>query len=169
MNDSTPDTYEVSTSRGFVTLVSAEDVDLISLKWSASPNSNSLIYVKRAIRKDGRQTTLYMHRLVMERMLGRSLEYAERVDHIDNNSLNNRRDNLRLSTPTQNTRNSRKKHSNTSGYKGVRKARREGWQALIRVGNGERLILGTFDTPEEAHEAYKTAAIKYHGEFANFG
>jgi hypothetical protein len=42
------------------------------------------------------------------------------------------------------------------------------WQASIQ-SNGSRKYLGYFDTPEQAHEAYKAAASVLHGSFANFG
>jgi hypothetical protein len=42
------------------------------------------------------------------------------------------------------------------------------FQAQINVA-GKKLSLGTFNTPEEAHAAYREAASRYHGEFANHG
>ena len=56
---------------------------------------------------------------------------------------------------------------NKSGYKGVSREG-NGWRAQIQDA-GKNYRLGTFDTPEEAYEAYKKEAIKRHGEFANSG
>jgi len=92
-----------------------------------------------------------------------------RIDHVDMIRGNNQRYNLRIATHTQNMWNRPAQKNNTSGYKGVtwhRQALR--WQARIRA-NKKTISLGLFDTPREAHEAYKTAADKYHGEFANYG
>lgn len=86
------------------------------------------------------------------------------VDHINGIKADNRIVNLRLATPTQN-------QQNKAGYgqysKGVtwRDRIRKPWQAKIRV-NGQRLHLGSFETEEEAAQAYQEACRKYHGEFA---
>jgi hypothetical protein len=58
--------------------------------------------------------------------------------------------------------------SNRSGYKGATFNKKSGkWQGRIKA-NGKLYGLGYFQTPQEAHEAYKTAAIKLHGEFSRF-
>jgi hypothetical protein len=88
------------------------------------------------------------------------------IDHINQHKYDNRMVNLRLATPTEN-------QQNKAGYgwlpKGVslrqEANRAKPYQARIRV-NGERLLLGSFATAEEAAVAYQEACIKYHGEFA---
>lgn len=86
------------------------------------------------------------------------------VDHKDRIHANNEITNLRLATYTENQLN---KAGCGQYAKGVTWRNRIGkpWQAKIRV-NGERLHLGSFATEEEAAEAYRQAATKYHGEFA---
>jgi hypothetical protein len=102
-------------------------------------------------------------------MLGRPLARGELADHIDNDGLNNRRDNLRLATRTQNAGNSRTWVNNSSGYKGVYFYKATGkYAAHIKDGPKQRTI-GYFDTPEDAHIAYLEAAKRYFGEFANDG
>lgn len=92
-----------------------------------------------------------------------------RTDHIDGDTLNNRRRNLRDSTPSQNQANRKLQKNNTTGFKGVCKiSGKDKWVAYIRV-KGKVINLGTFKTPEEAHEAYMKAALFYFGEFANAG
>ncbi len=86
------------------------------------------------------------------------------IDHKDTNKSNNIISNLRLATRSQNGFNKAFK-GNSSGYKGVTKL--SGWLAHISV-NGVNKNLGVHETAELAHEAYKKAAIKYYGEFANF-
>jgi hypothetical protein len=89
------------------------------------------------------------------------------IDHIDSSDpLDDRIENLRLATRSQQGANRAMQSNNTSGYKGVTwdyvKSR---WKAHIRV-KGKTINLGHFDTPEQAHEEYKKAAIKYFGEYA---
>lgn len=109
----------------------------------------------------------HLHRMILSRKLERDLLPTEFVDHINGNGLDNRRENLRVATPSQNQHNSRKPKNNTSGYKGVYK-RGNKWCAAIAI-NYKTIFLGYHDTAELAHEAYCKAAIKYHGEFANEG
>lgn len=86
------------------------------------------------------------------------------IDHKNRIKTDNRIDNLRIATPTQNQQNK----AGTGTYmKGVTWRNRimKPWQAKIRV-NGVRLHLGSFATQKEAGEAYIEACLKYHGEFA---
>ena len=90
--------------------------------------------------------------------------WPEQVDHNDTNRANNRWDNLREATHTQNMRNRTMSKNNTSGFKGVR-MRNGKYLAQIQV-NGSKVALGSFSDPVEAAKAYDAAAIKYFGEFA---
>jgi hypothetical protein len=88
------------------------------------------------------------------------------IDHINGDIDDNRIDNLRIATPSQNMWNSRKPKNNTSGIKGVSCISTEQrWTASIKVLRKSK-TLGWFKTKEEAAAAYRAAALKYHGEFA---
>ena len=89
------------------------------------------------------------------------------IDHKDKNKLNNAIDNLRCASHSNNQMNQSKRRDNTSGYKGVSWHKdTKKWRARIRV-NTQRIELGSYDTKEEAYEAYCKAAIQYHGDFAS--
>ena len=88
------------------------------------------------------------------------------VDHKDGDRANNRWDNLRLATHTQNQWNTRTRSDNSSGFKGVtRPEGRTKWHAYINE-NGRRKFLGSYPTAEEANQAAITARQVAHGEFA---
>lgn len=111
--------------------------------------------------KDGKVAE---HRLIMEKHLGRYLLKNEEVDHINKNKLDNRIENLRLCTPTENNMNRGISKNNTSGYKGVRQIG-EKWEA--RIGYKYRLIsIGRYRTSEEAAIAYDRKAKELFGDFA---
>ena len=103
---------------------------------------------------DGRRYKL--HRLAWLYMTG--AWPVELIDHIDQCRSNNRWTNLRQADRVLNQHNrSRPSPQNRStGLLGATKIRGRYSRAIIRV-SGERLYLGAFDTPEQAHEAYMAA------------
>jgi hypothetical protein len=88
------------------------------------------------------------------------------IDHIDGNSSNNRIENLRGVTGSQNQWNRKKSVNNTSGIKGINWDKQKSkWVSRVMV-NYKSIFLGRFDTLEEATVAVENAREKYHGEFA---
>jgi hypothetical protein len=150
---------KVPLSQGKVALIDDEDAPrVLQHKWTYTRVNQRRAYAQTKIRVGAKQRTLYMHRLILDAPAG------ELVDHINGNGLDNRRENLRLATVAQNTRNSRQRRGSAAGYKGVRR-RGDKWQARIAV-NSKQIHLGVFSSKEEAAQAYDTAAREHFGEFA---
>lgn len=88
------------------------------------------------------------------------------VDHIDGNPLNNRIENLRPCTKSQNACNQKLRSNSKSGVRGVSWiSRNSKWVARVGI-EGKQLYLGLFDTIEEATNAVEKARQKHYGEFA---
>ena len=143
---------------GYDVLIDIEDVQiLIDYTWHVFRNRGK-IYM-RGWDKTTRKKVL-MHRVIMD------APKNFMVDHKNQNTLDNRKKNLRLCKNSQNICNRPKPKSNKSGYKGVSKCKLTNkWKANINKDN-KRHYLGLFNTKEEAAEAYNTHALKLHGEFA---
>ena len=88
------------------------------------------------------------------------------IDHIDRNTQNNKIENLRAATHSQNQANTKSNSRNKSGAMGVSwEKRKKKWRAQLRV-NGKCIHLGFFDKTNEAKQAYIFAKKKYFGEFS---
>lgn len=147
---------------GFYALVDDCDFEFInSFRWNLIPKG----YAIRTDRSSGIKLTIYMHRVIAERM---DIDCSNQIDHIDGDKLDNRRCNLRSATNQQNQANVSVPINNSTGYKGVTERIKNGRHYFVaRIGVGyRRFHLGCFSTAEDASEAYKSAASKYFGEFA---
>jgi hypothetical protein len=156
----------ITLTKGQVALVDDSDYEWLSQhKWFAKWNTGTRSYyaARSSPRENGKQYTIRMHReiLGLERGDKREGDHKEPRD-----TLNNQRSNLRMAKHDQNGCNRGSNRNNTSGFKGVSWYPKYGkWLARINI-SGKRIFLGYFDTAEEAHETYRIAAEKYHGEFA---
>lgn len=136
------------------------------LTWRVSKGRSKAGSKAGSIRKDGYVQVrvggrfYYVHRVAWAIMTGRWP--AHLVDHRNTDPSDNRWENLRAATVTQN-------HANKNGYsetglKGVRPDKKK-WMARIGM-NGKTHYIGSFDTPEEANAAYLEAATRSFGEYA---
>lgn len=149
--------YKIELTQNKYTLVDADVYELIyKFNWCASKQGNKFY----ALRSENYKN-LFLHRYIMNPPKGLM------VDHINGDTLDNRRCNLRICTNAENQRNQKLKTLNTSGYKGVcwHKIRKK-WMSNIKFNN-KTIYLGYFDNIIDAAIAYDTAAVKYFGEFAN--
>ena len=149
----------------YTVLVDADDLERVITAgpWCVLASKRSKTeYVQRRVYANGKRTTQYIHRFLLD-------AGGLHVDHVNGNGLDNRLENLRVATPSQNQRNIGRRADNASGYKGVSwRAGCAKWRAYITI-DGRQHHLGYYSTPELAHAAYGTAATELHGEFRRLG
>lgn len=149
-------------TRGFVTLVSPTDAPLLEERWYAFVNQAGNVYAGRSFPRGQMRQRGYLHRMISGDPEG--LE----VDHKNLNGLDNRRENLREATKSENAAN-RRKHSGQFRFKGVRqikgRALKKPWLASIHKA-GQYKHIGYFETELEAAEAYLKTARELYGDFA---
>jgi hypothetical protein len=118
--------------------------------------------VGRILAKGYMQTAIFGERLMVHRLAwmlfhGKKIPDGAQIDHINGNKIDNRIENLRLCVPSQNSHNTEKSRDALRGahfHKATGK-----WQASIKIH------LGTYDTEEEAANAYEKLAKTLQGEF----
>lgn len=143
------------------TVLNTEDwVNLNQILWYAHKGSLGTFYACATKYPNGKQTRLAIHREIMRPQIGMV------VDHINHNTLDNRKSNLRVCTPQQNQFNQQRKHTTRPGRKGVYFFKKTGkWDSQICL-DGRNKHLGYFLTDIEAAQAYDNAAKTHFGEFA---
>jgi len=160
MSDETTTTVQI---KGHPVLLDADfAADIDPALWCLCRSRGTIYFIVTHQRKKVRRVML-LHRIIMNAPRGMT------VDHINGNTLDNRRSNLRICTNQENAMNRRLSKNSQSGRKGVRFMKHSPyrpWQARIRA-EGKSLYLGSFATREEASDAYDQAALKYHGQFAH--
>lgn len=154
---------EIPLTKGHVALVDADLFDWLNQwSWQAHVKETGKVYARRVLCFNAVKTKFAMHRVIA------CAPPDAEVDHINGNSLDNRRANLRLATRWQNGLNTRRPKPPTSGFRGVRMPagkRRPLYSAVICV-RGRTLYLGGRPTAEEAARLYDAAAREHFGEFA---
>jgi hypothetical protein len=150
------DTVRIPLTQGKFALVDAEWYPILNQwKWH-----HSCGYACRKIGPKGAKQMIRMHRFIM------SAPEGMHVDHINHDRLDNRSQNLRVATPSENQGNRRLNKNSTTGYKGVHFfPDRNKYVATIRH-NYKTHCLGYYETPEQAARAYNAAALERFGEFA---
>jgi len=156
----------ITLSRGKVAVVDDEDYDyLMQWKWCASfdfrGGGKIVIAVRHPKASEGFNNleTIYMHRQILSARKGTV------VDHINHDTLDNRRSNLRECSDGENKCN-RLRQKNISGFKGVSPGDKAGTWYVRIAKNKKQFCLGTFTNIVDAARKYDEAAKELHGEFA---
>jgi hypothetical protein len=150
---------EIPLTKGFITIVDDDDYEYLNqFKWRAQ----GLVYAVRDDFSNGRanRKQIYMHREITGAKKG------EVVDHLNHQTLDNRKSNIRVCSQTFNNANHRMRTDNTSGYKGVYWNKRDKkWTAQINF-KGKNRNLGNFDSKNDAARMYNFWALDLFGEHA---
>lgn len=148
---------QIPLTKGMFALIDEEDFELVSpYKWY----TRQVERTHYANSKNGK--LIIMHRLIMG-----ITDPKVQLDHRNRNGLDNRKDNLRIATNSQNTCNRAPYKNRSSLFKGVyfdKKANK--WASQIRPIGMKTKHIGYFVNEIDAALAYNKAAIQYHGEFA---
>ncbi len=152
---------DIHLGKGHVAVIDDEDADLVAgFKWYPMTVEGKVYAAGWKHQPPGR-FFVHLHRLIANAQPG------EIIDHIDRDTLNCRRSNLRRATRQQNSHNKGPNQKpGTSKYKGVFLCRRSGrFRARICLDR-KRIYLGYFDREEDAARAYNAKATELFGEFA---
>jgi hypothetical protein len=139
-----------------------EDYKKISeFKWSIlTSGTGNKKYACRQYKKDRKIRRIFLHRYIMN-----TEDNKIQIDHIDGNTMNNQKSNLRSCSHKENCYNKKVPSNNTSGYKGVWLYKNT-WVASIQK-DGIKYKCGRFEDKEKAKEAYNKKADELFGMFAS--
>ena len=152
---------------GYENYAIAEDGFVINLKTNRVLQRSlaSVGYHVVNLSKEGKHKTFLVHKLVADAFLPTD-EVRQCIDHIDNDRTNNRRENLRRCTYSENSQNRSMKMTRKEfiKHKGVYKI---GKKFVAKLMHNKKIhYLGYFETEDDAGKAYNAGAIKLFGDFA---
>lgn len=129
-------------------LISLEDIEHVKkYKWCLG--GNGYVSCKKVL----------LHREVM------GVNTKIIIDHINGNTLDNRRENLRLCNASQNAINAKLSVANTSGTKGVGyDSHKKKWTATIQI-NGKNKLLGRYENKDDAINKRLVAETEHYKEY----
>jgi hypothetical protein len=153
-------------TKGQFAIVDAADYDWLNQwNWTAMwmPRQKKYYAVRGTTNENGKKRLALMHQVILNAPEGVT------VDHRDRSGLNNRRNNLRLATYSQQNCN-RFDSRGSSRFKGVSRTfgKTKPWRVRVKL-NGITKWVGYADTEEEGAEMYRKAALELHGEFSLAG
>lgn len=140
-------------------LIDTDDLERVrdeKYTWKVHTDGKGKVYVSREKRIDGKRSVELLHRFIMNNPEGLV------IDHLNHDTLDNRKSNLRAITHAENMQNRKGAARNSrSGIRGVTPHKKTGkWQAQVGV-DGEVIYLGLYDDVKEAEKAVIAAREKY--------
>lgn len=146
--------------KGLITLIDDDDYERVS-KFPWHVKIHKCRVVGLLIYAVGRPNGAYKQRLFLHRfILNKELTKDQLIDHIDRNTLNNQKSNLRIIDKQLNGFNTKElRPNNKSGYKGVSKLKNGKYRAYVNNMH-KQISLGRYNTAEEAGEVAKKARQK---------
>lgn len=144
------DVLIITTAKGEIILADAEEYDRLSQhSWCVSKTGYAVATIHRRVVK--------LHRFLLN-----LTDKGQLIDHINHNTLDNRKRNLRICTSSQNAKNTSPVHG--EGHLGIRRTRFGKYNVRITCDR-KQMHIGNYDTLEEAIQARIEAERKYHGEY----
>ncbi len=143
----------IELTKGYQTTVDDADYDrLIEFRWFATERSSNVYAARDPSRAIG-GSRIYMHRWIL------NAPATLQIDHVNGDGLDNRRENLRLATPKQNSENRTGPTRSATGYRGVRKVGPGSFHAYVNTEN-RQIGIGCWGTSEEAATARDLEVIR---------
>jgi hypothetical protein len=149
----------IQLTKGLSALVDDADHEKFNkFNWVAH-KSGKKFYAVRRTKINGKYKEIYLHREIMD------APPQMYIDHINGDSLDCRKENMRLVTKSQNAMNRRLRSDNKLGVVGVSKTKNGKYKAYYSV-NGMFKVLGVFANLETAKSAREAAEAQHYGEYA---
>jgi hypothetical protein len=183
---------EIKLTKGEVAIISDKDADLAKWKWRLCDSNRKRFgadytcYAKCWVSKEhaanspySHGQTIRLHRVILERELGRLPTTKEHADHKNRNGLDNRRENIKLADNSQNSMNSRKprprgnstygtrsKYKGVSRYKDKRTGNLGGYYGCVGKDGKNYYVRGNPSSEIKTAMGRDKLALKLHEEFA---
>ncbi len=157
-----PGTIEIELTQGKVAIIDEEDwFKIRGFNWHMNHERAGRMYAHAMFNWNrNKHQSFKLHRILL------SVNTNQIIDHINRQTLDNRKSNLRICSRNQNQHNHGVSKKNKSGFIGVYYNKKDHkWFAQIR-NNNKLIYIGYFTNPIEAARARDKKAIELHGEFA---
>ena len=153
----------IELTRGYTALIDDEDAHLAEYDWCALVTKTGLVYAQRKGMRDEYEKGSTRPTFLLHRQVVGATDRSQRVDHLNGDTLDNRRANLLLADHAHNMRNTGRRRNNVTGVPGVQFHKRlQRFQVFMQV-NGKNTYFGSFDDLEAAAAHRKALEAEHWG------